>query len=228
MPVHRFGEWSSPDVEANTVLVIALGATEQHGPHLPLSTDTIVAEALAEHLVDALDGFVLGPTMPIGASGEHAGFKGTLSLGTEVLALVLVEIVRSSRGSASGVFFVVGHGGNEPAVSTAIALSTAEGDHVGAGYAGLPGGDAHAGRTETSLLLHLSPQLVALGKAEQGNTTSLAELLPVLQTSGVKAASPNGILGDPAGASASEGRALFEKMGARLVETAAIWCEGQT
>ncbi len=226
--MHRFDEWTSADVDPHSILVMVLGATEQHGPHLPLSTDTIVAEALAEHLVGAMVGFVLGPTVPIGASGEHDGFKGTLSLGTEVLTAVLVEIVRSSRGSAAGVFFVVGHGGNHPAVSAAIALSTAEGDQVGVGYAGILDGDAHAGRTETSLLLHLAPQLVVLERAERGNTTPLLDLLPRLQASGVKAVSPNGVLGDPTDASASEGRSLFEKMGARLVETARNWLEGQT
>ena len=228
MAVRRFEEWTSPEVDSTSMLVLALGSTEQHGPHLPLSTDTIVAEALATHLVGAVSGFTLGPTMPIGASGEHAGFRGTLSLGTAVLTQALVEIVRSSRGSAAGVFFVVGHGGNEPAVSAAIAQSTSEGDLVGVGYCGLPGGDAHAGRTETSLMLHLAPQLVAMERAQQGNTTPLVELLPQLQASGVKHVSPNGVLGDPTDASASEGRSLFEKMGARLVETATIWLKGQT
>ena len=69
-----------------------------------------------------------------------------------------------------------------------------------------PGGDAHAGRTETSLVLAIAPELVRLDRAEPGCPTPLAELLPALESGGVRAVSANGVLGDPAGASAGEGR----------------------
>ena len=86
------------------LLVVPLGATEQHGPHLPLGTDTVIASALA-HGVDA----VVAPALPYGSSGEHAGFAGTLSLGAAT-ELALVELGRSA--SFARVLFVCAHGGN--------------------------------------------------------------------------------------------------------------------
>ncbi|HNJ23242.1 MAG TPA: creatininase family protein, partial [Microthrixaceae bacterium] len=117
----RLAELSWPDVPEPSVLVVPLGSCEQHGPHLPLDTDTRIAEALAAALVDRLgDGMVLGPTVGVGASGEHESFPGTLSIGTVVLEGVLVELVRSALpppGSDRprpfrGVVVVNGHGGN--------------------------------------------------------------------------------------------------------------------
>jgi creatinine amidohydrolase len=71
------------------------------------------------------------------------------------------------------------------------------------------GGDAHAGRTETSVMLALRPESVRLGDAAPGNARRLLDLMPALRAGGVAAVSPNGILGDPTGASAEEGRALL-------------------
>ena len=76
----------------------------------------------------------------------------------------------------------------------------------------MPGGDAHAGRTETSLLLALFPDAVHLERAEPGNRRPLAELWPALRAGGVAAVSANGVLGDPTGATAAEGRRLFDRL----------------
>jgi mycofactocin system creatininase family protein len=182
------------------VLVIPLGATEQHGPHLPLGTDTIIATALAASL-DA----VVAPALPFGSSGEHAGFAGTLSIGREALIAVLVELVRSS--SFERTLFVNGHGGNVEPVAAAVRQLRDEGHAVWA-WSPSFGGDAHAGRVETSLLLALEPRLVGEPR-EAGNTEPLSALLPRLREAGVRAVAPNGVLGDPRGASAEEGRALL-------------------
>lgn len=210
-------------VAASSALVVPLGSTEQHGPHLPLGTDTTVAVAVAEGLAAARgDSVVVAPAMPYGASGEHAGFAGTLSMGTAALELVLVELVRSAD-AFDGVVLVSGHGGNAEAVTSAVRLLRAEGRRVLAWAPRVEGGDAHAGRTETSLLLALSPSLVVAGAAVAGATEPLASLLPALRVGGVATVSPNGVLGDPTGASASEGSALLDSLVVDLVSVFDSW-----
>ena len=101
---------------ARTVLAVPLGSLEQHGPHLPLDTDTRIAGAVAAGLAARCEGVTVAPAVPYGASGEHADFPGTLLVGHEVLADLLVELVRSARRSFAGVVFVNAHGGNEEAL----------------------------------------------------------------------------------------------------------------
>jgi len=185
---------------ADDLLVVPLGATEQHGPHLPLGTDTIIASALAASL-DA----VVAPALPYGSSGEHAGFAGTLSIGREALITVLVELVRSS--AFARVVFVSGHGGNAEPLAAAVRRLRDEGHDVWA-WSPAWGGDAHAGRTETSLMLALEPALVGPERAP-GNTEPLTALMPRLRSEGVRGVAPNGVLGDPSGASEEEGCRLL-------------------
>jgi mycofactocin system creatininase family protein len=205
-----------PQVEATgarTVLAIPLGSLEQHGPHLPLETDTRIAVAVAAGLAARCDGVTVAPAVAYGASGEHADFPGTLLVGHEVLTDLLVELVRSARRSFAGVVFVNAHGGNESALAAVVRRCTTEGDDVLVWRAVTPaGGDAHAGRTETSLLLAIDPGAVRLELAEPGCTEPIASLLPRLRAEGVRPVSSNGVLGDPTGASAEEGRALLNSL----------------
>lgn len=205
-----------PGVDADAVLLIPLGSTEQHGPHLPLDTDTKIAQAVADRAAAKTDA-VVAPTLPYGASGEHAGFAGTLSMGTEALRHVMIELVRSASLTFNKIVFVNGHGGNHPAMTSAVEQMVTEGHDVTAWWPRLPGGDAHAGRTETSLMLAIDPGSVRIDLAEPGNTNPLAELLPDLRAGGVVAASANGVLGDPTGASAAEGARLLEQLVDQLV-----------
>jgi creatinine amidohydrolase len=203
------------DVAATSTLVVPLGATEQHGPHLPLATDTDIAVALAERLRAARPDVVVAPAMPYGSSGEHAGFPGTLSIGQDALEHVVVELVRSADAFA-GVVLLSGHGGNASPLARAVATLRAEGRRV---LAWTPRGyrDAHAGRSETSVLLALDPRLVRLDVAAPGNTRPLADLLPTLRAEGLRAVAPGGVLGDPTAASADEGRSLLDELLADLV-----------
>jgi mycofactocin precursor peptide peptidase len=204
-----------PQVEATagrSLLAIPLGSTEQHGPHLPLDTDSRIAAAVAVGLASRRPDVVVAPSLAYGASGEHAGFPGTLLLGHEVLADVLSELVRSARSSFRGVVLVCGHGGNQEALAAVCRRSDAEGDDVLAWTVGPAGGDAHAGRTETSLMLALDPAAVRADAAEAGCTEPLDVLLPRLRAVGVRPVSSNGVLGDPAGASAEEGRSLLTSL----------------
>jgi mycofactocin precursor peptide peptidase len=208
----RLAHATWPQVEATAgrdLLAVPLGSTEQHGPHLPLDTDTCIADALARGLAAARPDVVVAPSLSYGASGEHAAFPGTLLIGHGVLADVLTEIVRSARGSFRGVVLVCAHGGNHDAIAAARTRSSEEGDDVLAWTARVAGGDAHAGRTETSLMLALDPDAVRRDLAEAGCTESLDLLLPRLRSVGVRPVSSNGVLGDPAGASAEEGRLLL-------------------
>ena len=85
-----------PELPEAPLLVVPLGSVEQHGHHLPLGTDTSVACAAAEAAVASLDGVLLAPALAYGASGEHEGFPGTISIGTEALTGLLVEYGRSA------------------------------------------------------------------------------------------------------------------------------------
>ena len=197
---------------ARTVLAVPLGSLEQHGPHLPLDTDTRIAGAVAAGLAACCEGVTVAPAVPYGASGEHGDFPGTLLVGHGVLADLLIELVRSARDSFAGVVFVNAHGGNEEGLVMVERRAAAEGDKVLVWRAMTQGGDAHAGRTETSLLLAIAPEAVRLHLAEPGRAEPIATLLPRLRAEGVRPVSSNGVLGDPTGASAEEGRALLDAL----------------
>lgn len=215
----RLAALTWPEVaDRSPVLAVPVGATEQHGPHLPLSTDTDIAVALADGLAQRVPGVVAAPPVAYGSSGEHQGFAGTLSIGQEAVELLLVELVRSAGASFPRVVLVSAHGGNAEPLVRATRRLRQEGRDVLAWSPGW-GGDAHAGRTETSVMLALAPDLVRLDRAEAGNTAPLERLLPELRRAGVRAVTPNGVLGDPRGASAEEGAAL---LGAAITHLAGL------
>ncbi len=212
-----------PELPQGPLLAVPLGSLEQHGPHLPLATDTVVAQAvLRAARLDA----VVAPALAYGASGEHEGFPGTVSLGTDALTTVLVEYGRSACRWAGRLLVVNGHGGNLDALRSAVPLLRAEGRDAAWFPCGVPGGDAHAGRTETSLLSHVEPAAVRVDRSVPGVTTPIGELLPRLRAEGVRAVSPTGVLGDPAGASAEEGARLLADLAARLSDAVAAWDVG--
>jgi creatinine amidohydrolase len=211
----ELGRATWPQVDAargRAVLVLPLGSLEQHGPHLPLDTDTRIAVAVAPGLAARHPKVAVGPPLAFGASGEHAAFPGTLIVGHDVLAEFVVELVRSSRASFAGVVLVSTHGGNAEAVETVRARGALEGDDLLAWSPTVRGGDAHAGRTETSLMLTIDPASVRLDRAEVGCTEPLAVLLPRLRAEGVRPVSSNGVLGDPTGASADEGQVILDAL----------------
>ena len=206
------GALAWPDVAARaskTVLAIPVGSTEQHGPHLPLSTDTEVAVEVARRLAAIRPDVVVAPAVPYGSSGEHAGFPGTLSIGQDALELLLVELIRSADAFA-GTLIVSAHGGTAGPVTRAADRLGREGRRVRVwSPPATDPTDTHAGQIETSILLAVRPAGVQAGKAEAGARQPLQELWPALRRGGVAAVSPNGVLGDPTGASAAAGRRLL-------------------
>ncbi|MGI8661997.1 MAG: mycofactocin biosynthesis peptidyl-dipeptidase MftE [Acidimicrobiales bacterium] len=214
----RLGGFTSPEVaerSAASLLLVPLGSTEQHGPHLPLATDTLLAEALCGRVATARRDVMVAPAVPYGSSGEHDGFVGTLSIGQAALELLVTELVRAADAFA-GVVLVSGHGGNAGPLARAVDTLRTEGRAVLAWSPRVAGGDAHAGRTETSIVLALG-EPVRVEAAEAGNTRPLEELLPTIRAGGVAVASANGVLGDPAGASAEEGEHLLVVLTAQLI-----------
>lgn len=212
----RLAHATSSETAGADLVLVPVGSVEQHGPHLPLETDTIIATAVANATAARLGGRDAGvwvaPALTYGSSGEHQSFAGTCSIGTEALQLLVVELVRSIRTWAARVVLVNGHGGNLTALRAAVEQLVAEGHDVVRVACATEDVDLHAGRTETSLLLHLSPDQVRLDLAEAGDCRPLAEILPALISGGVAAISSNGVLGDPTGASPGEGAAVMGSM----------------
>lgn len=255
------GQLAWPEIaDSVTTVLVPIGAVEQHGPHLPLDTDSRIAAAVAQRacarlraddavvsavaeaavadadLADtavtddaatgpAFDGVVtVAPELHYGASGEHEGFPGTVSLGHEALHLLLLEYGRSACRWADRLLFVNGHGGNGRTLVEAVTRLRYEGRDVAWFPCSYPAGsDAHAGSTETSVLLHLSPDEVRFEKAVSGNTAPVAELLDAMRAGGVLAVSENGVLGDPTHASAATGRGLVDDLVARLESAVRHW-----
>jgi mycofactocin system creatininase family protein len=211
------------DVPQRPLVLVPVGSTEQHGPHLPLSTDGLIAAAVARRVAEGYaarerKAVVVAPTLAYGASGEHQDFPGTVSIGHEALRFLLVELVRSLSTWAGRIVFINGHGGNVPTLKAVVEQMTFERHAVSAVTCALESGtDAHAGHDETSVLLYLHPEHVVVARAEEGNTAPLVNLLPDLMARGVRPVSPNGILGDPTGATASEGERLFAAIVRRVL-----------
>jgi mycofactocin system creatininase family protein len=211
----------------SSALIIPVGSTEQHGPHLPLDTDTRIATAVSVAVAAQLAGdqlkWMVAPAIAYGASGEHEEFSGTVSIGTSALRLLLVEFGRSAARWAPRLVFVNGHGGNMEALTAAAALLRYEGLDVGWCSCSAANADAHAGHTETSVLLHISPADVRLDQRVPGNTAPLRQLMPAMRQGGVAAVSEVGILGDPTTATAEEGARIFAEMTSGCLQRVIRW-----
>ena len=227
---YRIAEMTWPEVAVAvaagaTTIILPLGSTEQHGPHLPLGTDTILAEALANRLAASLPEALVAPPLPIGCSDEHAGFPGLLSLDAETLASVIVDCAR--RLVAWGMKRLVllsAHGGNGRALALATErlrrelpelrvwtpddlLSIADAILAEARWDGISPESLgmHAGEGETSEILCLRPDLVRLERAAPGFTGDMQSILTKLREVGLLPVTPNGVLGDPTHAQTERG-----------------------
>lgn len=242
----RLGEMTTAEAAAATdaVVLIPAGAFEQHGPGLPLATDRIRAEHVAERVADRLGGrAVVGPPIPVGVSPHHMAFAGTITLSTTTFGAVVREYVDSlHRHGWRRILVITGHGGNN-ATLTAVAqdLLTSHPDlrFAWTPVTALAGGampDAsevtgHSGEAETAQMLYLAPELVRRDRLEKG-TTSLDELDPVARLSRrghpslqvrYDQLSANGVLGDPTTATVASGASIVDTVVARIVEFVSDW-----
>jgi creatinine amidohydrolase len=233
----RLEDLRAPQVAAligpSSVVVLPVGAVEQHGPHLPLSVDTVIVEETARAVVAArgheLDLWLL-PTLTVSKSNEHAWAPGSLWLGPDTLLRVLDDLGRCvARTGARRFAFLNAHGGNSALLQVACReLRLAHGlmtfllhtflppDQGGASAAGEMGMGIHGGHDETSLMLHLRPSLVDMAAASRNVPEHLAANRFVRFGGAVPFGwssddfGPAGHIGDPTTASAEEGRRLFE------------------
>ncbi|MGW3493867.1 creatininase family protein [Streptomyces sp. NPDC001020] len=227
-PAHSAGVLpsdTSQDVRARAagpyrqVAVLPVGSFEQHGPYLPLATDTLVACAIAREVAAAYPVHLL-PPVTISCSHEHAAWPGTVSISSVTLHAVVRDIAASLRRSGvEALVLVNGHGGNyvlgnvvqESADSgVRMALFPAPEDWEAArqrtGVRTSPLSDMHAGEIETSLLLHCHPEWVRPGYE---TADFLADDRRHLLTLGMSAYTESGVIGRPSLASAEKGKRLL-------------------
>ena len=211
---------TAADVGRPALAVLPVGAFEQHGNHLPLATDSLIAGALAAGLAERL-GALLLPVLPISCSQEHAGFPGTVWLAADTLAAVVADIRASlAHAGIERLAMVNAHGGNlvlahlareanleAPRVWLGPGRHIQEAAFAAAGIETSVHDDMHAGEYETSVLLHVCPQLVRMEEAAD----ELAER-PLLAVRGLAAYSRSGTVGRPTRATAGKGEAALAAM----------------
>jgi creatinine amidohydrolase len=202
-----------------TVALLPIGSYEQHGPHLPLATDTVIACTIAQAIA-AAHPITLLPPITISCSHEHASWAGTVSISATTLAAVVRDIAASLRRSGvPRLVLVNAHGGNY-VLGNVVQEATADGQHMAlfpteqdwaeareaAGMVTSPLRDMHAGELETSLLLHAHPALVTPGYEA---TDRIADDRRHLLSRGLAAYTGSGVVGMPSLAHADKGRDLL-------------------
>jgi creatinine amidohydrolase len=186
MNAYLMQEMTWPEVkqalEQARVAVIPVGSHEQHGPHLAMSADIASAESFGRKLVEAVHPCaLLAPPLPYGISIHHMPFPGTLTLAAETFVQVLLDVARSFREHGLERLFVVnGHGGNQSALGIASARMRRElGMRMAYSLWPMVGGASIAGEVkgrrvghacviETSMMLHLRPDLVRADRLTEG------------------------------------------------------------
>jgi creatinine amidohydrolase len=204
------------------IAVLPIGSFEQHGPHLPLTTDTLVAGTIASELATVYPVFRL-PPLTISCSHEHAAWPGTVSISATTLAAIVRDVSSSvQRAGASTLVLVNGHGGNYVLGNVAQEASLGplrtvlfptepdwEDARTAAGLGSTGLSDMHAGELETSILLHARPDVVRPGHERADH---LADDRRYLLTRGMQAYTESGVIGRPSLASAEKGRAVLASL----------------
>ena len=244
MKTIRMEDMNWPDIkkaidEGFKTVVVGVGSTEQHGPHLPTKTDTMIGDMMAFRFAEEWGSALQAKTIPVGCSEHHLAFPGTLSLRASTLKAIIGDYTESLvRQGFKTIIYLPSHGGNFGPVKEAIEeVQKRFPHHKIAGYTDLMGftnllfkisgefgitqeeAGAHAGENETSLILALADQLVDKERFGPGYLGPLGEQeVKVVMEKGMPALSEKGVLGDPTKASAKRGAVYLEKIVVFLVE----------
>lgn len=214
-------------------VIIPIGSLEQHGPHLPLSTDTTIADYVAKHVARRCADTFLMPPLQLGCSSEHLGFAGTISLQPETMSRIILDISNSIlKSGLSELFIVNGHGGNRGPLDAAITkaketipairlysftiLDIVKGkfDEIRKSARGLVG---HADEIETSMMLVIQPETVDMSKAvreepslPKGLSFEREDLAKMSFAWTAKELTRTGVIGDPQVAAPETGKVLLD------------------
>jgi creatinine amidohydrolase len=237
MKTIKMEDMNWPDIqkaidEGYRTVVVGVGSTEQHGPHLPTKTDTLIGDMLALRFAMNWGKALQAKTIPVGCSEHHLAFPGTISLKAVTLKAIIADYTDSlAKQGFHTIIFLPSHGGNFTAVKEAI-LEQQEKfpDLKIVGYTNLMGlmnclfdvsaefgitpeeAGAHAGENETSLILAFAEQLVIEDRFSPGYLGPLGEKeVKIILDKGMPVLTKNGVLGDPTKASAEKGAAYLEK-----------------
>lgn len=223
-------------VARGLIAVLPVGAVEQHGPHLPLLTDTVLAAGVARRIAEGVDDALLLPAIAYGDAWTAEGWAGTLSLSPNTLRSAVIDIGRGlHRMGVRGLVTINGHFGNrEPVALAARALSeigfpvlhldyphleALAAEHMESEPAGP--GFYHADEVETSMMLALAPDSVRLDRAKP----EYPEFPPLFGSEPMKLSAFNrsGVFGDPRPATAAKGEALIAGIAAESLRLIKTW-----
>jgi len=238
MTTVRMEDMNWPDIKDKikngyTTAVFAIGSTEQHGPHLPLITDSLIGDEVALKVAEKLGNALQAPTIRVGLSEHHLAFPGTISLKPETLKAVINDFVDSLKiHGFKTIVLLPSHGGNFATVGQVV--KDLQGKHTDLKIVGFTdlqafvdamiaySGDfgvtaydagAHAGESETSFILALAGNLVQKDRYAPGYLGPLGEKeVNIIFERGMPALSEKGVLGDPTTATAEKGKVYIEKM----------------
>ncbi|PSQ43785.1 creatininase [Halobacteriales archaeon SW_7_68_16] len=206
------------DADARVGLV-PVGATENHGPHAPLGTDVVAAEAVAATVADR-EGIVLAPPIHVGISEEHRAFDGTLWVSPDAFRAYVGDVGRSLAAWVDAVVFVNGHGGNVAALHEVAARLARDDACHAVPFTWFEAVDAgpsmgHAGPRETALLRAVGPELVREDRVEAADENAANRWGEWAGNTNLAHDSdefaPNGVVGDPTAGDATLGNRLLEE-----------------
>ncbi|MDD5198796.1 MAG: creatininase family protein [Terrimicrobiaceae bacterium] len=216
-----------------TTVIVPLGATEQHGPALPLLVDNEHGLQTAMRAARLIGRTLVGPVMTLGHSPEHTHFAGTVSLAKATVAGIIHDIAEShARSGFRLVYFWIAHGGNHSILQEMLPILENKwpgcrvtglrdiGEYISATWDRVPlregiplaRSGSHAGEFETSIMLAARPELVRMDRAEAGNPAPFDSICEQMMRDGMEAVSSNGVLGDQRGADAGRGNIYLDAL----------------